>query len=85
MAPRRGGGGEVGLADGEEVGVEGGDVVVLGSRLVRGRGGVDGNGKQGRYYSVCFFKEFITRVGAFAGGRFQFGIVFAEEGVEEGS
>ena len=38
----------------------------------------------GRYYSICFFKEFIARVGAFAGGWFQFGIVFAEEGVEEG-
>lgn len=41
-------------------------------------------GGWGRYYSVCFFKEFITRVGAFAGGGFQSGIVFVEEGVEEG-
>ena len=45
MAPGRRGGGEVGLADGEEVGVEGGDVVVLGSGLVRWRVGVDGEGE----------------------------------------
>ena len=38
LAAGRGGGGEVGLADGEEVGVEGGDVVVLiGEGLVRVR------------------------------------------------
>ena len=67
MATGWGGGGEVGVADGEEVGVEGGDVVVLDEGLGRGEGGgLD----WGRYYSVCFFEEFITRVGAFAGGGF---------------
>ena len=35
MAPGRGGGGEVGVADGEEVGVEGGYVVVLEFKLAK--------------------------------------------------
>ena len=33
LASRWGGGGEVGVADGEEIGVQGGDVVVLDLRL----------------------------------------------------
>ena len=66
-APGWGGGGEVGVADGEEIGVERGDVVVLGEGLGSEKGGAL---HWGRYYSVCFFEEFITRVGAFAGGGF---------------
>ena len=71
LAPGRGGGGEVGVADGEEVGVEGGDVVVLiGSGLVRVRETGGGGCGWGRYYSVSFFKKFVAGVGAFAGGGF---------------
>lgn len=76
------GGGEVGLADGEKVGLEGEDVGVL---LEGGLVGWEGCSGQGRgYYSVGFFEEFIVGGGAGNGVPIATGIVSLKELVEGG-
>ena len=41
-------------------------------------------GYGGGYYSVCFREEFVTCVGALAGGMFKTSIVFTKKVIEKG-